>query len=43
MKSQKKVTNEPASECGISIVIPVVKKVNPRKNESINGHALECG
>jgi hypothetical protein len=39
MKPQKK-TYEPASECGISIVIP--QKTPPPKNEYINGHVLEC-
>jgi hypothetical protein len=40
-------TYEPASECGISIVIPQKapqpsKKKKEKKNEYINGHALEC-
>jgi hypothetical protein len=45
MKPQKKGINEQASEYDISIAIPfsAVTISKPSRNETINGHALECG
>jgi hypothetical protein len=45
MKPREKVTNERASDMiflSLSFSLPS-QKVNPSKNEPINGHALECG